>query len=121
MKRGRTLLNVMVGVAMAITLVSAGPVTVAQAGEIKIGALIPLTGFASGFGQNQKVGLELAVEEINKAGGIDGKTLEVIIYDTESKGEKAIFGFRRLATQDKVLAVLGPFPVSYTHLTLPTN
>jgi len=119
MKRGRRLLNVMAGIALAITLLLAGPVTGAQAGVIKIGALIPLTGFASGFGQNQKVGLELAVEEINKAGGIKGDTLEVITYDTESKGEKAIFGFRRLATQDKVLAVLGPFLSTEAEVCFP--
>jgi branched-chain amino acid transport system substrate-binding protein len=91
----------------------------AVAGEIQLGALIPLTGFASGFGQNQKVALDLAVEEINKAGGIKGNTLSVITYDTESKGEKAIFGFRKLATQDKVLAVLGPFLSTEAEVCFP--
>jgi branched-chain amino acid transport system substrate-binding protein len=89
------------------------------AGEIQLGALIPLTGFASGFGQNQKVALDLAVDEINNAGGINGNTLEVITYDTESKGEKAIFGFRKLATQDKVLAVLGPFLSTEAEVCFP--
>ena len=91
----------------------------AVAGDIQLGALIPLTGFASGFGQNQKVALDLAVEEINKAGGIKGNTLSVITYDTESKGEKAIFGFRKLATQDKVLAVLGPFLSTEAEVCFP--
>lgn len=91
----------------------------AYAGEIKLGALIPLTGFASGFGQNQKVALDLAVDEINEAGGILGNKVRVITYDTESKGEKAIFGFRKLTTQDKVLAVLGPFLSTEAEVCFP--
>jgi branched-chain amino acid transport system substrate-binding protein len=91
----------------------------AWAGEVKLGSLIPLTGFASGFGQNQKVAQDLAVDEINKAGGILGNTLKVITYDTESKGEKAIFGFRKLVTQDKVLAVLGPFLSTEAEVCFP--
>jgi len=89
------------------------------AGEITLGALIPLTGYASGFGENQKVGLDIAVEEINKAGGIKGSTLKMITYDTESKGEKAIFAFRKLATQDNVLAVLGPFLSTEVEVCFP--
>lgn len=91
----------------------------ALAGEIKMGALIPLTGFATGFGENQKIALDLAVDEINKAGGINGNTLKVITYDTESKGEKAIFGFRKLVTQDNVLAVLGPFLSTEAEVCFP--
>jgi len=103
----------------ALVLMLVGPAPGALAGEVKIGALIPLTGFASGFGQNQKVALELAVDEINQAGGIAGNTLDLILYDTESKGEKAIFGFRRLATQDGVLAVLGPFLSTEAEVCFP--
>jgi len=41
-------------------------------GEVKLGALIPLTGFASGFGQPQQIATEMVVDDINKAGGILG-------------------------------------------------
>jgi branched-chain amino acid transport system substrate-binding protein len=91
----------------------------AQAAEITLGALIPLTGFATGFGENQKVGLDIAVDEINKAGGIKGDTLKMITYDTESKGEKAILGFRKLATQDNVLAIVGPFLSTEAEVCFP--
>jgi branched-chain amino acid transport system substrate-binding protein len=91
----------------------------AQAADITLGALIPLTGFATGFGENQKIGLDIAVDEINKAGGIMGNPLKMITYDTESKGEKAIFGFRKLATQDNVLAVLGPFLSTEAEVCFP--
>lgn len=91
----------------------------ANAAEITLGALIPLTGFATGFGENQKVGLDIAVDEINKAGGIKGNTLKMITYDTESKGEKAILGFRKQATQDNVLAILGPFLSTEAEVCFP--
>lgn len=91
----------------------------AQAADITLGALIPLTGFATGFGENQKIGLDIAVDEINKAGGIKGNTLKMITYDTESKGEKAIFGFRKQATQDNVLAILGPFLSTEAEVCFP--
>ncbi len=91
----------------------------AHAADITLGALIPLTGFATGFGENQKIGLDIAVDEINKAGGIKGNTLKMITYDTESKGEKAIFGFRKLATQDNVLAILGPFLSTEAEVCFP--
>ncbi len=53
----------------------------AHAADITLGALIPLTGFATGFGENQKIGLDIAVDEINKAGGIKGNTLKMITYN----------------------------------------
>jgi branched-chain amino acid transport system substrate-binding protein len=92
---------------------------VTAAEEVKIGALIPLTGFVSGFGQQQQIAVELAEEEINKSGGILGQKLKIIIYDEESKGEKSILGFRKLVTQDKVLAVIGPFTSTSCEVTFP--
>jgi branched-chain amino acid transport system substrate-binding protein len=91
----------------------------AKAADITLGALIPLTGFATGFGENQKIGLDIAVDEINKAGGIKGNPLKMITYDTESKGEKAIFGFRKQATQDNVLGILGPFLSTEAEVCFP--
>ena len=53
---------------------------------IKIGAALPLTGVASPYGQNARQGIDLAVEEINAAGGIDGRQIE-IIYEDDATGE----------------------------------
>lgn len=91
----------------------------AAQGEIKIGALIPLTGFVSGFGQQQQIAIQQAAEEINKSGGILGKKLNIVVYDEESKGEKSILGFRKLVTQDQVLAVIGPFLSTSCEVTFP--
>jgi branched-chain amino acid transport system substrate-binding protein len=88
-------------------------------GELKLGALIPLTGFMSGFGQPQKIATEMAVEDINKLGGILGSKLTMLMYDDEAKGEKSILGFRKFVTQDNVLAVVGPFTSTCCEVAFP--
>lgn len=103
----------------AVFIMTTSSVSALEGEEVKIGALIPLTGFASGFGGNQKIALDLAIKEINAAGGIGGKKLNVILYDTESKGETSILGFRKLATQDEVLAILGPFLSTECEVSFP--
>jgi len=89
------------------------------ASEVKIGAVIALTGEASDYGQSVKEGLDLALDEINGAGGIDGKQLILIYKDSEttpSVGENAI---RELLGQDKVLAVIGGVSSSVSRAMAP--
>lgn len=74
---------------------------------IKVGVYGDLTGQTSSFGQSTKNGIELAVEEINKAGGINGKQIELIIEDDQGRPEQAKTVVSKLINQDKVVAVLG--------------
>lgn len=74
----------------------------------KIGALLSVTGPASGLGVPEKQTIEMMVEQINDDGGINGHPLEVIIYDTETNAEKAVTLTNRLIEQDEVLAIVGP-------------
>jgi len=74
----------------------------------KIGALLSVTGPASGLGVPEEQTIEMMVELINDDGGINGHPLEVIIYDTETNAEKAVTLANRLIEQDKVLAIIGP-------------
>lgn len=64
--------------------------------EIKIGCLFPLTGSGSLWGQNGKKGVELAVEEINGAGGILGKKVRVIYEDSQTEPKTAVSAFQKL-------------------------
>jgi len=57
---------------------------------IRIGTSLPLTGKGATYGKWERQGLELAVSEINAKGGIQGKTIELIIDDNEFKTEKAL-------------------------------
>jgi branched-chain amino acid transport system substrate-binding protein len=74
---------------------------------IKVGELASLTGKEAAFGQSSHKGTLLAIEEINAAGGVLGKKLELIYEDNQSKpGESATIA-KKLISRDKVVAILG--------------
>ncbi|MEH7415965.1 ABC transporter substrate-binding protein [Neobacillus drentensis] len=75
-------------------------------GTIKIGANLELSGGVASYGQSAKEGIELAIEEINKK-GINGKKLELVTVDNKSDAAEATSGALKLATQDKVVAMIG--------------
>lgn len=74
---------------------------------IKVGVYGDLTGQTSSFGQSTKNGIELAVDEINNAGGINGKKIQLIVEDDQGRPEQAKTVVSKLINQDKVQAVLG--------------
>jgi branched-chain amino acid transport system substrate-binding protein len=74
----------------------------------KIGAVFATTGPASNLGVPEKQTVDMMVEQINAAGGINGHPLEVVIYNTESSSEKCATLVTRLIEQDNVLAIIGP-------------
>jgi branched-chain amino acid transport system substrate-binding protein len=73
----------------------------------KVGALFASSGFNSTLGQTQKPTVEMLVDQINKAGGINGHPLEVIIYDTKSDTATAATLANKLIEQG-VVAIIGP-------------
>ncbi|HEY3365128.1 MAG TPA: ABC transporter substrate-binding protein [Symbiobacteriaceae bacterium] len=75
---------------------------------IKVGAVFILSGGNSGYGIAQRAGVELARDEINKAGGINGAQLEVIFEDSQGNKDLAINAFRKLIDKDEVTALIGP-------------
>ena len=75
---------------------------------IKLGSSGPLSGSASIYGQAVKKGIELAIEEINATGGIDGKQIEYIPVDNKSDNAEAATAAIRLAEQEKVVAMIAP-------------
>ena len=75
---------------------------------ILVGYLPALTGPSSSTGIGINRGIELAVQEINAAGGIDGRQIELITRDTQSDPTKAVNGAAELTRGQKVSVVLGP-------------
>ncbi|MBL0926359.1 MAG: ABC transporter substrate-binding protein [Phycisphaerales bacterium] len=75
--------------------------------EIVIGHYASMTGDQATFGQSEAKGVDMAVEEVNAAGGINGKAIRVIRYDTAGKAQEAGNAVTRLVTRDRVVAVLG--------------
>lgn len=78
-----------------------------QKGPIKIGANLELAGDVSSYGQSIAEGIDLAVEEINKAGGINGQTIDLVKFDNKSDAAESTNGAIKLMTQDKVVAIIG--------------
>jgi branched-chain amino acid transport system substrate-binding protein len=75
---------------------------------IKIGALFSVSGPASFLGEPERNTAQMMVDEINKAGGIKGRKLELIVYDTQADATKAKMGVNKLIKDDKVVAIIGP-------------
>jgi len=74
----------------------------------KIGAIFDISGKASALGVPEKQSAEMVVEEVNKAGGINGHPVELIFYDTATDNQKALESVNKLTKKDKVLAIIGP-------------
>ncbi len=76
---------------------------------IKIGNIVATAGVLKSAAEPTVVAVDIAVDEINAAGGINGKQIELIRYDTGSDPKQAAVAARSLAQDDKVLAIVGPF------------
>lgn len=81
--------------------------TTKDKGTIKLGVNVDLTGEAAVYGTPEKKAIEMAVKEINAAGGILGKQVEPIYYDTKSDTAESTSNATKLATVDKVVAIIG--------------
>src|ERR1700761_2554991 len=74
---------------------------------IRIGTILSVSGPAAFLGQDMKDGAQLAVDEINNAGGIDGRKIEWVFYDSQSQTQQAIAETRRLLSHDCVDIIVG--------------
>ena len=74
---------------------------------IRIGAHGPLTGPAAFVGLGSRAGMQLAVQEINAAGGVNGRKFEVLYEDDGNSPAKALAAVKKLVEQDKVFMILG--------------
>jgi len=80
-----------------------------KSSTIKIGLLSVFSGDGANYGETAKTGVDLAVDEINNQGGINGRKIEIIYEDSKGTSKDALNGFQKLVTSDKVPAVIGPF------------
>ncbi|MEP6912533.1 MAG: ABC transporter substrate-binding protein [bacterium] len=84
-----------------------GPSAGGNSGSIMVGYYGDLTGRTSNFGQSSKNGVEMAVDELNSAGGINGRQIQVLSEDDEGRPEKSATVVTKLIDQDKVIALIG--------------
>ena len=99
--------NRLTAIAVALMLVLAGGSAAAQ-DTIKIGAFFDLSGPAAFIGTPTKLVARMAVDKINKAGGVNGKPIELILGDTEGDPAKAVNIAKKFIYKDKVAAIIGP-------------
>ncbi len=86
---------------------------------IKIGALFSVSGPAAFLGEPERNTAQMLVDEINKAGGIKGRKLELIVIDTQGDPAKAVQGANKLIKDDKVVAIIGPSTTGDTMAVIP--
>jgi branched-chain amino acid transport system substrate-binding protein len=78
-----------------------------SANTITIGGIFPLSGPVAVYGIDAKNGIELAIAEINAAGGIDGKQIALVSEDDEGNAEKSVNAYKKLTTSNKVNMIIG--------------
>jgi branched-chain amino acid transport system substrate-binding protein len=91
----------------------------AHAQEISIGAIVPSSGPFAEWGRTNTVTLKMLEKQINDAGGIKGAKLKIVILDDAAKPAQAANDLRKLAGDEKVLAVAGPLTSSACEVTFP--
>ena len=92
---------------------------VSTTGSIKIGFIAPLTGDAAAYGEPGRNMTQMAVEEINKNGGINGRMIEVIYEDGKCAGSEAVAAYQKLTNIDGVKFIFGGMCSSETLAIAP--
>ena len=78
-----------------------------ETNEIKIGGIFPLSGAVAVYGVECKNGIDLAIEEINAAGGINGKNVVLISEDDEGNPDKTVNAYQKLTSKDGAKIIIG--------------
>ena len=115
--------GIFIGVAaMMVILAGCGNANTANNDEetIKIGSMFELTGAAAAYGTSMNNAVHMAVDEINEAGGIDGKQVEIVEYDTKTDETEATSITTRLGTRDNVAAIIGPATTGSMQAAIPS-
>jgi branched-chain amino acid transport system substrate-binding protein len=91
----------------------------ANADDILLGNLYSGAGPFATLAKTNEIAAQMAVDEINAAGGINGKKLKILSFDTAGKPDQAVVGLRKLAEDDKVMAIIGPFSSGECRVAFP--
>jgi branched-chain amino acid transport system substrate-binding protein len=91
----------------------------AESDEIVIGHFGSLTGATATFGQSAQKGIEMAVDAVNRSGGVLGKKLKLLAEDDQGKPEEAMTVVTKLISKDRVVALLGEIASSNSLAAAP--
>jgi branched-chain amino acid transport system substrate-binding protein len=104
-------LALLLGAACGAFLFAGGGKQAAPAASktLKFGVLAPLTGTNAEYGKGFQVGMQMAVDKINAAGGVNGYTFELVIRDSKGDAKESSDLARQFADDDSIYAILGDF------------
>jgi branched-chain amino acid transport system substrate-binding protein len=111
------------GFSSALASVLAAPAFIGRAGAqgatLKIGMCAPVTGPAAEQGRYAQIGAKLALDAVNKAGGVLGKQVELIVEDDQTTNPGVVLAFSKLAAQEDIAAFLGSIRSTQVHAMAP--
>lgn len=116
----KSIRRVITGVVAAASVLAAST-SVWAADELVLGYAMARSGPFASTGLSSEVAVDLAVAEINRAGGVNGKSLRVVKFDTAGEPDQAVVAIRRFSQDENALAVIGPFLSSECRVAFPVG
>ena len=112
-------------IAVLAALAATSTLTLAQQGvsatEITLGSIQDLSGPIAGFGKQARLGMMLAVDELNETGGINGRKIKLIVEDSAYDPKKAVLAAQKLVNQDKIFMMLGHIGTAQNLAAMPVQ
>jgi len=109
--------------AVLAALALAGTLATAQQGvsptEITLGTILDLSGPLAGFGKQARLGMLLAVDEINETGGVNGRKLKLLVEDDGYDPKKAVLAAQKLVNQNKIFMMMGHIGTAQNMAAMP--
>src|SRR5216110_3504361 len=109
----------LVGAAALAGVGSAPAVVRAQGASIRLGTLTPLTGAGGNYGPSMRKAIEWVAEQVNSAGGVNGRKIQLFSEDDQTNPEAAVRAARKLIDVDKVSVIMGTWASSVTTAVAP--
>jgi branched-chain amino acid transport system substrate-binding protein len=89
--------------------------------EIVLGSIQDLSGPIAGFGKQVRLGMLLAVDEINEQGGVNGRKLKLLVEDSAYDPKKAVLAAQKLVNQDKIFAMVAHIGTAHNMAAMPVQ
>ena len=110
---------ILAGASLLAATALPGSASAQTAGSFRIGSLCPVTGAGSPYGSGMQKGIEIAVAEVNAAGGAGGTKIELFSEDGQTKPDAAVLAAKKLIEVNKVQAILGTWSSGVTLAVMP--
>jgi branched-chain amino acid transport system substrate-binding protein len=106
---------------LALVATAAGAQQGVSKDEITLGSIQDLSGPLAGFGKQARLGMMLAVDEINEQGGVNGRKIKLIVEDSGYDPKKAVLAAQKLVNQDKIFMMVGHIGTAQNMAAMPVQ